>query len=251
MKILIYCILFLSTCSFSLNAEQLPIKIEIRGNMNCITSDGIPNHTIGKFPNKANPNKFRKQQLTFCFPKVPKLSNSVTRGLMTVGVASNGIPIRPYTADYFDSNAKRGFSKNSSSGWRKQAMFSPRSLGIDQHYGHVDKSGLYHYHQLKTDSNVDIKEYLVGYAPDGFKIMYKLSESSSWKLKEGLRSTAPGGKFDGNFEEDFEYLANSGSLDECNGKKINGVYTYFATDTYPFFPRCFKGAVNKNFMRRN
>ena len=225
MKILIYCILFLSTCSFSLNAEQPPTKIEIRGNMNCITSDGIP--------------------------KVPKLSNSVTRGLMTVGVASNGIPIRPYTADYFDSNAKRGFSKNSSSGWRKQAMFSPRSLGIDQHYGHVDKSGLYHYHQLKTDSNVDIKEYLVGYAPDGFKIMYKLSESSSWKLKEGLRSTAPGGKFDGNFEEDFEYVANSGSLDECNGKKINGVYTYFATETYPFFPRCFKGAVNKNFMRRN
>ena len=52
--------------------------------------------------------------------------------------------------------------------------------------------------------------------------MYKLSESSSWKLKEGLRSTAPGGKFDGNFEEDFEYIANSGSLDECNGKKING-----------------------------
>ena len=109
----------------------------------------------------------------------------------------------------------------------------------------------YHYHQLKTDSNVDIKEYLVGYAPDGFKIMYKLSESSSWKLKEGLRSTAPGGNFDGNFEEDFEYVANSGSLDECNGKKINGVYTYFATDTYPFFPRCFKGTVNKNFMRRN
>ena len=170
---------------------------------------------------------------------------------MTVGVASNGIPIRPYTADYFDSNAKRGFSKNSSSGWRKQAMFSPRSLGIDQHYGHVDKSGLYHYHQLKTASNVDIKEYLVGYAPDGFKIMYKLSESSSWRLKEGLRSTAPGGKFDGNFEKDFEYKANSGSLDECNGKKINGVYTYFATDTYPFFPRCFKGAVNKNYMRRN
>ena len=135
MRIFVYFILFLSTCSFSLNAEQPPIKIEIRGNMNCITSDGIPNHTIGKFPNKANPNKFRKQQLTFCFPKVPKLSSSVTRGLMTVGVASNGIPIRPYTADYFDSNAKRGFSKNSSSGWRKQAMFSPRSLGIDQHYG--------------------------------------------------------------------------------------------------------------------
>ena len=251
MKILHYFIFFLIISAFSVSAEQHTVIAESRGKMSCIISKGQPDHSMGKFPNRANPNKFQKQKLTFCFPKVPRLTNFVTRGLMTVGVALNGIPIRPYTADYFDSNAKRGFSKNSSSGWRKQAMFSPRSLGIDQHYGHVDKSGLYHYHQLKTDSNVDIKEYLVGYAPDGFKIMYKLSESSSWKLKEGLRSTAPGGKFDGNFEEDFEYVANSGSLDECNGKKINGVYTYFATDTYPFFPRCFKGAVNKNFMRRN
>ena len=71
-------------------------------------------------------------------------------------------------------------------------MFSPPGLGIDQHYGHVDRSGLYHYHQLKTDSNVNIKENLVGYAPVGFKIMYKLGESTSWKLIEGLRRTAPG-----------------------------------------------------------
>ncbi len=53
---------------------------------------------------------------------------------MTVGVALNGIPIRPHTADYFDASSKRGFSKNPSSGFRKQAMFSPRSLGIDIHY---------------------------------------------------------------------------------------------------------------------
>ena len=66
-----------------------------------------------------------------------------------------------------------------------------------------------------------------------------------------MRSTAPGGKFDGSFEEDFEYVANSGSLDECNGRKLNGVYTYFATDTYPFFSRCFKGEVNTQFMTRN
>ena len=85
--------------------------------MSCIISKGQPDHSMGKFPNRANPNKFQKQKLTFCFPKVPRLTNFVTRGLMTVGVALNGIPIRPYTADYFDSNAKRGFSKNSSSGW--------------------------------------------------------------------------------------------------------------------------------------
>ena len=251
MKILHYFIFFLTISAFSVSAEQHTVIAESRGKMSCIISKGQPDHSMGKFPNRANPNKFQKQKLTFCFPKVPRLTNFVTRGLMTVGVALNGIPIRPYTADYFDPNATRGFSKNPSSGWRKQAMFNPRSLGIDLHNGHVDKSGLYHYHKIRAASIVDKKEYIVGHAPDGFKIMYNESESSSWSLKKGLRSTAPGGKFDGNFEEDFEYISNSGSLDECNGKKINGVYTYFATDTYPFFPRCFKGAVNKNFMRRN
>ncbi|MEJ1992198.1 MAG: YHYH protein [Maritimibacter sp.] len=42
--------------------------------------------------------------------------------------------------------------------------------------------------------------------------------------------------------------AGSGTLDECNSRMIGGTYTYFATDTYPFFPRCFKGHVSRDFM---
>ena len=45
-------------------------------------------------------------------------------------------------------------------------------------------------------------------------------------------------------EKKFEYLPKSGALDECNGLKIDNSYTYFATTSYPFFPRCFKGEVN-------
>ena len=29
----------------------------------CIISDGVPNHKIGDFPTKGNPNKFKKQNL--------------------------------------------------------------------------------------------------------------------------------------------------------------------------------------------
>ena len=246
---LLICIL--TMCSFPLSAKESIKNTLIRGNLTCLKSIGKPNHEIGRFPNKANPNKFQEQTLTFCFPTIPKLGNSITWGEMTVGVALNGIPIRPYTADYFDASSKRGFSKNPSSGLRKQAMFSPRSLGIDLHYGHVDKSGLYHYHRWKSDVIDNGEETLIGYAPDGFKIFYNVREKSSWQLRNGIRSTVPGGKFDGQFEEDFEYVFNSGSLDECNGKKLNGIYTYFATDTYPFFPRCFKGIINKKFMKRN
>ena len=93
--------------------------------MNCITSDGSPSDTTGMFPNRANPNKFRKLKLTFCFLKFLNFRILLPGGQMTDGVSLSGIPIRPYTADYFDSNAKRDFSKNSSSSWRKQAMFSP------------------------------------------------------------------------------------------------------------------------------
>ncbi|MEL6690365.1 MAG: YHYH protein [Pseudomonadota bacterium] len=59
-----------------------------------------------------------------------------------------------------------------------------------------------------------------------------------------------GGAHDGTYEEDYEYVAGSGNLDECNGAMVNGQYMYFATDTYPFFPRCFTGTVSSDFMHQ-
>ncbi len=225
--------------SISANAQEGLKNIEKKGEMTCIHSNGFPNHKIGKFPNRDNPNKFKEQELTFCFPTIPQFTQNVTYGFMTVGVSVSGIPFRPYTAEYFDENAKRGFSKNPSSGWRKQAMYKPRSLGIDSSNGHVDRSGLYHYHSTYKNSYPVKENILLGYAPDGFKIAYNASMISSWQLKPGVRLSSPGGPHDRQFEEDFEYRAQNGPLDECNGKKVNGVYTYFATDFYPFFPRCF------------
>ena len=237
-------------CSYA-NAEMIGLSIEKRNEMSCLFSDGIPKHQIGKFPNKANPNKLMKQNLTFCFPTKPALTNRVTWGLMTVGVSLNGIPFRPYTADFYDKKSLTGFSDDPSSGWRKQAMHEPRRLGIDFNNGHVDKSGLYHYHGF-PDSLVYAKDaVLIGFAPDGFKIFYSDLETTSWKLKVGKRPLPPGGNYDGTFEEDFEYIAGLGSLDKCNGTHVNGEYTYFATNSYPYFPRCFKGLVNATFLERN
>ena len=249
---IIYSIFLFATFFIATDAHGNHNNTEIKGNMTCIYSDGIPNHKIGKFPNRANPNEFKEQKLTFCFPKIPRLTKNLTWHLMTVGVSIYGIPIRPYTAEYFDPRAKRGFSKNPSSGWRKQAMHNPRSLGIDLQNGHVDRSGLYHYHSLPENVARSKEEILIGYAPDGFRIVYRpIGMTSSWQLKNGKRPSHPGGIHDGQYEEDFEYVFQSGSLDECNGLKVNGVYTYFATKTYPYFPRCFKGEVNLAFIRRH
>lgn len=224
----------------------------IKGDMTCISSNGAPNHDMGQFPNPANPNAFRLQDLTFCFPTTPSMADTVTSGLMTVGVSVTGIPIRPFTAGYYDPDGRRGFSDDPSSGWRQQAMHDPRSLGMDDQNAHVDRSGLYHYHGVSGDLLASQGGTMIGYAPDGFKILYSpTTATSSWQLKSGLRPNPPGEAYDGTFEEDFEYVAGSGTLDECNGGQVNGTYTYFATDSYPYFPRCFKGHVNPHFMTRN
>lgn len=226
--------------------------MEVKGDMTCMSSNGAPNHDMGQFPNRANPNAFREQNLTFCFPTTPRMAQTVTRNLMTAGVSVTGIPIRPFTAGYYDPNGRRGFSQDPSSGWRQQAMHDPRSLGMDDQNAHVDKSGLYHYHGVSTDLVASQGGALVGYAPDGFEIKYSPSTAtSSWQLKSGMRPNPPGDPYDGTYEQDFEYIAGNGTLDECNGGIVNGTYTYFATDTYPYFPRCFKGEVNPQFMTRN
>ena len=238
--------------SLDSTAQENRNVVRVMGDLTCISSNGMPAHETGKFPNRANPNKLREQNLSFCFPSVPRLTKTVTWGLTTTGVSIRGIPIRPYTAEYFDANTKRGFSKNPASGWRKQAMYLSIDLGIDTENGHVDKSGLYHYHRIGETIEKSRKPILFGFAPDGFKIVYDpMIATSSWQLKSGKRSLPVGGSYDGKFEEDFGYFSESGSLDECNGLRIRGEYTYFATINYPFFPRCFKGEVNLNFMVRN
>ena len=175
------------------SAHDNETSVDRRGDMTCISSNGAPNHDMGQFPNRANPNAFREQSLTFCFPTNPHMAETITAGLMTVGVSATGVPIRPYTAGYHDPNGRRGFSQDPSSGWRQQAMHDPRSLGMDDQNAHVDRSGLYHYHGVSTDLLTSQGGTLIGYAPDGFEIRYDPSNAtSSWQLKSDSRPNPPG-----------------------------------------------------------
>ena len=47
----------------------------------------------------------------------------------TVGIAKNGIIIRPGAADYFDASSPRGHSCNRSSGWNLDGMGPDNTLG--------------------------------------------------------------------------------------------------------------------------
>lgn len=114
---------------------------------------------------------------------------------------------------------------------------------------HVDNRGLYHYHG-PPPASIN-RGTLVGYAADGFEIHnVGASAQPSYRLKQGTRPTQPGGNYDGRFVQDWEYVKGSGNLDECNGAMLNGAYVYFATETFPFFPRCHWGTVSADFQMR-
>ena len=72
---------------------------------------------------------------------------------------------------------------------------------------------------------------------------------SGYRNTSGILSDRPYGFNSGFFVEDYTF-DNSGDLDECNGQKFEGKYVYFATDTFPFFPRCHWGKISKDFIGR-
>ena len=217
----------------------------------CISSNGVPNHEIGNFPIKGNPNKFKERKLKFCFTKNPKKTNTNKYIAATVGVTLTGIPIRPGTAAWYDKNAPKKHSQDKSSGLNLEAIRPfEKILGIDEYNGHLDFRGLYHYHKPNT-ALIFNDQNLIGYAADGFEIFYIPGKfKSSWQLKKGNRTLEPYGIYDGSFKEDYEFVKASGDLDECNGKSFKGAYRYFATDKFPYFPRCHWGKISKDFREK-
>jgi hypothetical protein len=75
-----------------------------------------------------------------------------------------------------------------------------------------------------------------------------------WRASSERRQ--PGGPFSGVFEEDFEYVAGSGDLDECGGRIgvtpefLEGTYYYVITENKPFVPQAFSGEADTSFPLR-
>lgn len=238
------------------------VSITVEGAQRVIRSNGIPDHETGSFPNRRNPNRISEQKNEFRMPAQPRRTGRVTKmERQMFGVAMNGVPFDPFTAEYWQRDRR--------SGWRYEAMTGKTDLGLDQHNAHVQPNGAYHYHglpkRLVRAWSPNSHSGLIGYAADGFPI-YALygfqsgrtgdpivSLRSSWRLKRGQRPTGPGGQFDGTFVEDFEYIPGLGDLDETNGRETqtpeypNGTYAYFLTDVYPFIPRAFAGQPDPSF----
>ena len=221
-------------------------KMTLTGDQRCIISDGVPDHDWGPWREGA---VVVPQDHKFCVDATPALTGTTNNRVRVSGVTVTGIPLRPGTAEYYDASSEKGYSRNSSSGWMVEGM---GGLIMDAQNAHVNGAGYYHYHGIPSAVTNNLEDTLFAFAADGFEMHYVGGAArSSYQLKLGERDSGPNGPkgpHDGTYIQDWEYVAGSGTLDECNGAMRNGQYVYYATDTYPFFPRCFKGTVSSDFM---
>ncbi|MEP5182159.1 MAG: YHYH protein [Rhizobiaceae bacterium] len=232
-------------------AHNGKVSISVKGNQRCIASNGLPNHKTGQFPNSGNPNRISKQNINLCVTTSPRKGSRPNYVRGSVGVGINGVQFRPGTADYYDASSRRGFSRDRSSGWNLDGLGARDKLGMDNNNAHVDNRGLYHYHGVANALVKSGKGSLIGWAADGFEIHYLGSKRrSGYQLKKGTRPSAPGGKYDGTYVQDWRYVGGSGTLDQCNGGTLNGKFVYFATETFPFLPHCLWGNISRDFEHR-
>jgi hypothetical protein len=235
-----------------------------------LTANGIPDHATGTFPNTNCPNTIATQTVSASMTLDP-VNTGTSSAINIVGYAFNGVKFDPSTAGTCASSDAGGACTliGNDGTWNIEALGqSSFNFGVDSNNAHVQPTGAYHYHGIPegvlTKLNKGMTPTLVGYALDGFPVYARYGYSSpmdatssvvvmkgSYKTKTtpdpGRPSTATYPL--GAFTQDYEYVAGSGDLDDCNGRTDvtpefpNGIYHYYITDTYPFIQRCVKGTA--------
>ena len=268
------------TYLIDLNASNCTVDIEsvlginslyneqVSGSNRVINTNAIPNHKVGQFPNMGNPHTITEIHSSYSIAVSPTANSSVT--LLTndngfphyrFGVLFNGILLAPIAAEFF-TNTQTG---DDNTDWNENALSSDINLGTDCNNSHVFPSGMYHHHATPSayiaSMNINGSSPVqIGWAADGYPIYYKYGNKngsvvelvSGYRLKTEDRGgdgiSAPDGCPNGRYTQDYEYLANLGDLDECNGYQDPQLgYIYVITDTYPSIPRCFTATPSNDF----
>ncbi len=254
-----------------ISSHQLPsnlCKIEIVGDQRIITTNSIPKHRFGSFPNMDCPFPIKALNKTYTVPLNPEFADHLTplNGWLQ-GVSVEGVPFDP-TGPFWELSE--------SNQWEFEVMsgIARPYLGLDSSSAHVQPNGEYHYHGLPYDllSTLETKQagsqmILLGFAADGFPIYAPFAPAdplnldssiitvhSSYNLKKGSRpQEGPLGNYDGTYVQDYEYIESLNELDECNGRFgvtpefPDGIYHYFITLDFPFVPRFYKGTPDPSF----
>jgi YHYH protein/Fibronectin type III domain len=241
-----------------------------------LAANGIPDHEVGTFPNDGNPNTISEQTLDVTYTLAPTYNGTATTlggPLGSTGYVLNGVKIDAGTAGSCPDDATDTLSCSlidNSGGWSIEALGQDLfDFGTDDNNAHVQPDGAYHYHGM-PEGFITLRGggpatmTLIGWAADGFPVYARYGYSTATDASSPL--TAVTGSYQlvstvsdsrpstdliplGTFAQDWEYVAGSGDLDECNGRTgvtpefPNGIYHYYATDTYPYLQRCVKGDV--------
>ncbi|MEM6639843.1 MAG: YHYH protein [Pseudomonadota bacterium] len=247
-------------------------------------SNSIPAHRVGDFPNSGNPNAIGAFNVSYDIAlrvEAERPDRLTSNAANHVAISVGGILFEPNTAEFYNNDRN--------SGWNYEALTIGAAanddlsgaigyLGTDCNSAHVQPTGKYHYHGMPEELVADLLDatgndinnpamVLVGYAADGYPVYARwayvdpMDASSgltvmrgSFELIAGTRPSGPGGTYDGTFVQDWEYVANSGDLDECNGRYgvtpeyPGGIYHYFVTDDYPFLQRCVWGSPSPDAL---
>ncbi len=228
------------------------------------SSNATPNHTFNDGSDPF-PNSFSTQSIEYRVPLNPVLAGSTTALSLRYddAILLNGVKIDLLAAGCFGVGDGKVGCNDDAQPWRYDPMFAANGFRVDTHNAHTQPNGLYHYHgdpNALFDRSGNLASPVIGFAADGFPIFGSYVEfngvvrevQSSYQLKSGTRpsdNNQPGGTYDGAYRDDYEYVAGSGDLDECNGMMVDGDYAYYITGGYPYVVGCFKGSVDESFSK--
>ena len=235
-----------------------------------LTANGLPDHDVGTFPNSNNPNPISSQSVSATYTLSPTpTSTSSSTGMAATGYLLNGVKIDASTAGSCNDSGSSCSLIGTVGKWSIEALGqSSFNFGTDSSNAHVQPNGAYHHHGMPEGFVAKLGKgmamTLVGWAADGFPIYARYGYTvaadatsavkvikGSYQLKATPDTSRPATSLYamGTFKQDYEYIAGSGDLDECNGRTgvtpefPGGIYHYYATDTYPFMQRCVKGQL--------
>lgn len=260
-------------------------EVEVENGECVFESNDIPNHDFND-GNANFANNAAEVEKQFRMPTQPSLATSNTElalGVVNV-ILLNGVVVDILPAACYDvGNEPLGQEKKDCGSdqidnpWRYDPMSSLNNFGTDTHNAHVQPDGSYHYHGnpkalfAQDCASQSSASPVIGFAADGFPVYGACIEdgnggirevTSSYALKNngGARQSVSGyttpvggtgdvasNNYDGQFRGDYEYVASSGDLDECNGRTVDGQYGYYVTNAFPWIVNCYKGTVDSSF----
>ena len=228
-----------------------------------VVAEGLANYQMGQFP--SNPNTPAGQDFVWRFTRNAQAetgTHTAQPSSGALGAAVNGVALYGIS-DTRSYQASSGQNTPMGDGiWNQDAWISEGNTMDANGNGHPQQQGEYHYHanpiSLYSDPSTSHSP-IIGFAFDGYPIygpfgyddpldsmsqIVRIETSYALRnitdrttLPDGSPSTPPGPTLAsyalGQYQEDYEYIASSGHLDEYNGRFCytpdypNGTYAYF------------------------